>query len=253
MQARFMILAGLALSLSTACVSSLVMDTGRALPKGESTLTVGAAAGWQEGELIAYEKPTYDPLPVNEPFVEISEGRQWPLWNFQAEWGVRYSYGLGAGLQTDFLVSAPTPVGLGAGVGLKWQLPWPSSELFAVALATRGVASAGGNSSAGNGASFLLLSADIGPIVSVHPHEFHALYFSPRVRSAMIHHRIWSDPQKANTTGSGTWFDAALGWRLGRGHLQGFFIEGNMGYAPQTDRDDGWRVTLGVGGIIGKR
>ncbi len=89
------------------------------------------------------------------------------------------SYGLGGGFQADFFIAAPTPVGLGLGSGLKWQLPRPSGELFAVAIATRGVVSVAGNFSAGSGASFLLASAEIGPIISVHPLEAHALYFSP--------------------------------------------------------------------------
>jgi hypothetical protein len=237
-------LAGLALLGATGCANSLVMDTARALPAGESTVLLGGGAGRQRGAMIVYDSPTHEDWPqwrTDEPTSSV------PEWPFQFEWLGRWSRGLGAGFQLDVQVTMPMPVGLGVGVGLKWQLPLPDDGPLAIAAVTRGLLSLAGHSSGGFGASFLWGTFDPGAIVSVHFSETQALYLSPRVRWDSIHHRSWVDDAVDGAGGSARGWSAALGWQLGAPRRGALYLEATLVYSPATE---GLRGVFGIGGAI---
>lgn len=232
----------------TGCASSLVMDTAQSLERGKTQGVSGFGVGWQEGGLLTYEPPTHPEWPE---WRQVEEGEvPYEFSSFQMEWFGRISYGIGLGLQADFSILAPTPVGLGLGLGLKWELPLPRREVFAMALAARGGGSVGGNSSAGYGATYTLLSADYGPILSIHYHRAHAIYFSPRQRHDLLYHRSFADDHVASSSGTSTSYSAALGWRIGRTMEDDLFMEATLIYSPLDQGDDGLRYVLGIGGTI---
>lgn len=228
-------------ALATGCVSTSVMETGRALEEGENRVTSSFALGWQRDAMIAYQRPEGgDDWALN-----TVEG--YPVAPYQMEWMTRWSWGVGAGIQADAAVIAPMPLGVGLQLGMKWEVPL-NSDVFAVAANAQGGASLGGLGSSGEaGLTIVNGHVDGGLIVSVHPTDDYALYASPRVRTDGIYHNVWSEETGTAATGGGMSYGGGAGVTFDIPRQSEYFLETVILHSPQAHRDDGLRVMIGVG------
>jgi hypothetical protein len=234
----------LAVSWSAGCAAGMVMDTADSLPAGEASLTAGVAAGWQHKSLVEYDSPTHPEWPE---WRNRQETRHFPPVPFELEWMVRWSQGLGAGFQSDVQFSFLLPAGVGAGLGLKYQLPLPEQSAWKVAAAGRGLAQTVGHESGGFGGLISTLAADPGVIVSVDVSETDALYVSPRLRWDYVHFTSWVGEAVAKSSNSRRSHSLALGWKLMPPKRNPFFVEALVFHTPRPVGDDAWRGVFGVG------
>lgn len=231
------------------CVNALIMDTGRALQPGDTTVTSGFGAGAQTSEITSYVTREAQPAEpsLDEP-LQSDVRVTFPLTTPQVEWFYRWSRGTGAGFQVDWAITMPTPVGLGGSLGLKWQLPLPSdtlSDIFAISLVARGAASIGGTESAGAGGIIVSGAADPGLILSIHPGERHAIYLSPRVRWDLVYSRLWSDDSDRDFSNDARSWSGAIGWKFDGFSWGGLLVEAQAIHTPQSRREDGLRFVVG--------
>ena len=214
------------------------METGRALEQGEEATTSSFSAGWQHDGMIAYDMP-------GRGDENWRGGDRFPFYPHQLEWMVRYSRGVGAGVQADVAVISPTPMGLGLQLGWKWQLPL-GVDWLAVAAGARGGGSFSGFGNLDDGMGIVTGHLDGGVVASVHPTDRHAVYISPRLRTDALYHRVWSDRGVDDATGRGTSMGGAAGIKLGnRG--EEYFLETVALTTPRAEQTDGLRVMVGFG------
>jgi hypothetical protein len=237
----------LALQLLTGCVQSMVMDTARSLPEGETSTLAGFAIGYQSGAMLTYPEPDHPDWPEGKGG---TDHESFPLGPLQLEWTTRWSVGAATGFQGDFWISAPLPAGLGGGLGLKWQVPTGPSRLLALALHGAANVSLGGNTSGADGSTLLLMGADAGAIVSLHMHRLHALYLSPRIRYNYLHARRWHEDLVAQSGADATSYAGAVGWQIGAPRASTWYLEAVAIYSPAPPAPLGQqnlRVTVGLG------
>ncbi len=204
---------------------------------------LAAAAGVQAEPILVLDSPTHPAWPDWRPRKPTIN---FPLTPFQFEWMVRWSRGLGAGLQVDAQASLPAP-GFGAGLGFKWELPLPEQSPVAVALSARGHAMVGGTDSNGYGSYTWVLTSDPGAIVSFDLPNGHALYLSPRIRWDWVYNSSWVDENEASSSAGMRSYGGAVGWKLPVAHQKALFVEINLIYSPHASRNDGWRGLVGFG------
>lgn len=233
MSARRVIMLALGLT-SLSCSNTLLMDTARALPAGEVKLAGGLSAGYQNRGLISVSQspePDLRQLDINGNEAEVS----WP-WGLPSEYFIRGVVGLGAGLQLDLNLVAPSPAyGIGGAVGLKWALPLRS--WISIAGLARASAQEVGSGSDG-GRRYVVKEGDVGLILSAYDPQWPLEpYLASRLRVSALSltQEGWRDASASMTSYVGS---------LGVKTSFGMYIETAAQYASQPEVV---RVTFGVG------
>jgi hypothetical protein len=231
--------AALVLAGLTGCATALTLDTARALPRGEERVLSYGGGGYQHGDQLRYRLPDLDDDALE------GETQRLPLTAPVAiDYGMRASVGLGFGGQADFWGSAPLPVGLGVGLGLKWQLLGGAEGPVALAVNGRTNFSFGGTSSGDNSGTLWLWSSEGGLIVSLHLRPNRALYLAPRLRYDHFEARTTRGERKGSASAWATSAGGAVGVQLGRLFVEAVVLR----TPPQSGSPDGGTlITGGVG------
>lgn len=238
----------LALALMPGCMNAMLMDTARALPGGESSLTVGIGGSWQPTPVLYYESPTNSNWPGSW---KTSRRMEFPNEAY-FEQMLRLSYGLGGGGQINLALASPTPAGFGGVVGLKWQLPLPEEHPFAAAVLADGGLSIFGNQSGGTSGTITANHVEAGLILSVDVSKANALYLGPRIRWDTIHHSLTKEGMTASTSETAQSYVLGLGWAIYPPRGGAYYVEPRLIYTPHLhpQQDDGLQVALAIGWAV---